>query len=506
MRRRVLKSLVKAGVVLICVSGYFYQTLEFLLLYLTYPTVVDIQVSIPSEIEMPAISICSTNGVNPAKLCELGDYCLTGDSLDPSAVCEGFPAICVAENALSHFTAVNYDKFFRENNIKNGTSEFLKMPLKDYLECKIISGVSERPCDLDNVLLGSYYGTDQTPNFCYTLFSHWKNPKAEVQKVKKSETINLRAQFDCTFKIETVSEPPVPPLHQFNCMSFPAVQLSLHSRHRVDSPFVKGVNLEAGRKYRVTIKQDEKHLLPPPYQTNCTEYMPDWVARGGVGPLSQVMVVEECKLNASLQKLGCVPFSVNYPHNETICKYCQDCPEAKLIEQECAQLLSYYNQPCDSIDYIMNAEEVVINIEKIFSSVFTKFDEVVIVKTMGYDCSDNKRYNRECQSVEIDIDFDEFEITNISYIPKFETLEMFSVIGGYTGMYLGISIVAIYDFAESLMTFLVSYVRKSRRRRNKQRANRSAKDVWRQQGWDGYQYPSAGVRKRSMQYQPRDIY
>lgn len=56
------RKVLKIAVVAICVSGFLLQTFEFLELYWTYPTVVDIQVTVPSEIELPAISFCSTNG------------------------------------------------------------------------------------------------------------------------------------------------------------------------------------------------------------------------------------------------------------------------------------------------------------------------------------------------------------------------------------------------------------------------------------------------------------
>lgn len=35
--------------------------------------------------------------------------------------------------------------------------------------------------------------------------------------------------------------------------------------------------------------QEEKHLLPPPYQTNCTDYMSVWFERGGIGHLDPVV-------------------------------------------------------------------------------------------------------------------------------------------------------------------------------------------------------------------------
>ncbi|GFR12375.1 uncharacterized protein TNCT_122861 [Trichonephila clavata] len=64
MRRRRIY-LKKAGrilVVLLCLGGYSFQTLQFLLLYWTYPTVVDIQKSSPTYLEIPSITICNPIG------------------------------------------------------------------------------------------------------------------------------------------------------------------------------------------------------------------------------------------------------------------------------------------------------------------------------------------------------------------------------------------------------------------------------------------------------------
>lgn len=35
------------------------------------------------------------------------------------------------------------------------------------------------------------------------------------------------------------------------------------------------------------ILQHENHLLPPPYETNCTDYLENWKARKGEAPLNQ---------------------------------------------------------------------------------------------------------------------------------------------------------------------------------------------------------------------------
>ncbi|KAG8181638.1 hypothetical protein JTE90_015280 [Oedothorax gibbosus] len=494
--KRVLKIVLKAVVVVLCVIGYLYQTYEFLELYFTYPTVVDIQVSMPSDIDIPAISICSTHGIYPAILCKSSQYCTPGDILNPISVCDSIPEMCRDNKPPANFTAVHYEKYFEDNNISNGTSEVLRIPLKSYLECSIVSGSGKRACDGD-VILGSYYSKSRTPNFCYTLFSHWKNPNAKVQTIKKSETIQLSIHVDCSFRANEDLPASVVALPQYNCMGYPGAQMSIHSRNMVDSPF------DGGKSF-----SGEKRLLPPPYQTNCTDYNPAWAARGGVGPLNQLMVIEECRLNASLQKLGCVPFFINYPHNETICKYCEDCPEVTQIGHECAKQLDHFNQPCDSIEYIMSVKESVINIEKVFSNKSVQPSEVINVKEKSYNCTFDKKFSKQCQSVLIEIGFNDYEIQSMTYNAKFESVELFSVIGGYMGMYLGISIVAVYDFFEALLLKFLAHLKRRQRHRKKLDANRTKIDPWsRHQKWDDFAYPysSVGLRKR-WATPPRDMY
>ncbi|CAL1277018.1 unnamed protein product, partial [Larinioides sclopetarius] len=83
-----VKKLLKATVIIVCLVGFLWQTSLFLLLYWTYPTVVDIQVSVPSEIEMPGITVCSGSGIKPEIICNLGPYCSEEKDLEGSNLCE----------------------------------------------------------------------------------------------------------------------------------------------------------------------------------------------------------------------------------------------------------------------------------------------------------------------------------------------------------------------------------------------------------------------------------
>ncbi|GFU19982.1 uncharacterized protein NPIL_495721 [Nephila pilipes] len=354
----------KAAVVIICLIGFLLQTFQFLFLYWTYPTVVDIQVSVPSEIEMPAISVCNGDGIRPDVICDLKrSFCCRKEMFDLNVSCKAEPEFFINGGPPRENTIVSYYKFFSETDLNSTVAGMLRLPLREYFKCKIVSGAGERKCDIDNAIIGSYYSDGDSPNFCFTINSLWLRPDVKVQKIKKFEKIQMEFFIDSTYTggnalLDEVQSP------RFNPLSSPAMQIAIHSPYIVASPFKSGVEFLGGKYYKVNIKADEKHLMPFPYQTDCTDYMAQWKARGGVGPLNQIMVLEECKLNATIAELGCVPFDIDYPHNETICKYCKNCPNNTRFGDDCTDLLRFYNQPCKSLTYHMNVEEKLVIFEK----------------------------------------------------------------------------------------------------------------------------------------------
>ncbi|GFU01118.1 uncharacterized protein NPIL_36581 [Nephila pilipes] len=124
------------------------------------------------------------------------------------------------------------------------------------------------------------------------------------------------------------------------------------------------------------------------------------------------MVVEECKYNLSLEAFGCIPFSVDYPHNDSICNDCEDCFNMTHIANDCSKLLNKYNQPCHYIYYNMKLEEKPVSIEKKLVNHHSNISE--------YDCSKSAIFTRRCQMIHVEISFKDFEITTTTYEPKLE--------------------------------------------------------------------------------------
>ncbi|XP_035225009.1 uncharacterized protein LOC118197589, partial [Stegodyphus dumicola] len=382
-KSNVAKKFLKLAVVIICLTGFLLQTLEFLFLYWTYPTVVDIQVSVPSDIEMPGISLCSHNGFKPDVVCKLRGWCTMPRMFNFIDLCAPFPIVCGSHGKPPEdFRAVSVHGFMSQNDLNQTVLDMLRIPLKDFFKCKITSGAQKRDCDMDNVIYGSYYSDSKILNFCFTLNSLWSDPTRKIQKIKKSEKIEMEFYMDISNR-DTDAPPDLPQRPKYNYPGSPAVQLAIHSPYLTVNPFVSGQGFLAGKRYQIKVKQDEKHLLPPPYQTNCTDYMPLWLARGGVGPLNQIMVIEECKLNATIEEMGCVPFSVDYPHNETVCRYAETYPNMSRIGEICTELLQYYNQPCDFITYDMQIEEKLVYVEKVLESRMMRVKESLTFKEKG---------------------------------------------------------------------------------------------------------------------------
>ncbi|XP_035223279.1 uncharacterized protein LOC118196028, partial [Stegodyphus dumicola] len=177
---------------------------------------------------------------------------------------------------------------------------------------------------IDDVVLASYFSDNYMFSFCYTINTLWSQPKKKIMKIKKSERIELEFYVDISDRDKN-AEPDKIQYPKYVYPSSSSIQLAIHSPYVTGSPYSSGMGFLGGKRYQIKLKQEEKHLLPPPYQTNCTDYVSPWLARNGTGSLNQIMVIEECKYNLSLAEMGCVPFTVDYPHNTTVCRHCEGC-------------------------------------------------------------------------------------------------------------------------------------------------------------------------------------
>ncbi|CAL1260761.1 unnamed protein product [Larinioides sclopetarius] len=208
------------------------------------------------------------------------------------------------------------------------------------------------------------------------------------------------------------------------------VHILLHESHSLANPFLEGITLEAGKSYNIFVEQRVTQRLPAPYQTNCKDYLKIWKKNGGYGPLTGKACAEECKMEKMLETKGCVAQTINYPGNYTICDDEEIHPSVDVITKCSLQC----KEACNEVAYNIRHE--------------VQYDQT---KKCGKD--EHCKY----KDLYLNFLFNRLEVERVLHQPRYESVEMFSYIGGYMGMWLGLSLVAIFDFAETLLA-LVTYM------------------------------------------------
>ncbi|GBN85234.1 hypothetical protein AVEN_169817-1, partial [Araneus ventricosus] len=56
------RKILRALVLIFCLMGFIYQSMEFMNIYWKYETILDIRIENPKTAEMPSITVCTNNG------------------------------------------------------------------------------------------------------------------------------------------------------------------------------------------------------------------------------------------------------------------------------------------------------------------------------------------------------------------------------------------------------------------------------------------------------------
>ncbi|GFT18837.1 uncharacterized protein NPIL_257451 [Nephila pilipes] len=159
----------------------------------------------------------------------------------------------------------------------------------------------------------------------------------------------------------------------------------------------------------------EEHLLESPYKTNCTDYEELWKKNNKTGPRSQEMCKEWCLLNYH--------------------KSCEDCEEK----------LTMVEKPIKPCSYIGVCRKDV-NLNNILN-----------------ECRRNCKLS--CKGdIRVRIFIRSPEVIVMSHKPSYTAMDIFSYVGGLMGCWLGISVWAFTDIAETtaqtVLDFLKQYVKR----------------------------------------------
>ncbi|GIY62582.1 uncharacterized protein CDAR_596311 [Caerostris darwini] len=393
--------------------GFMIQSFKFLELYLEFPYMVELDVSQPHEVDFPAFTICNLNEIRTTAFCDkYPKKCVTIDTYP--TFCDLYPEYC---RLIRNTTKLLPLKRIAEYNLSREEIQAFGHQLKDLMvDCKIEIEGNEEDCKGDPILISVLSHSNRMPFNCYMFYSLYERPHDSPAKVPTSTVIRM------TLNIEVGEYHPE---HLSR-----GAQIAIHSPYNVPSPMSDGHLLNLGAIYRFYIKLTSLQLLPTPYKSRCKDYMSEWYANGGRGPVTQ-------KLISSYE-------------SKTIYMYCLT--EIPQFHQKWAPMCSKAcSMPCS----------------------ISKFEfEVQVSNSEGHRNACTTAKDLTCFTL-VQIFLENMEITTFSYRPRFEGVGILSWIGGYVGLWLGISLLHVYDFLESGVFRFVAYLRKKTTLKNKKRMKKT---------------------------------
>ncbi|GFR14776.1 uncharacterized protein TNCT_713811 [Trichonephila clavata] len=383
--------IIKIIVFILCLIGFTYQTLDFLWMYLDYPTVVNVYITNPYEIVQPAITICSVNRKRRSYVCTLPDNeCV---KLTSEQFCSSYPRYCPGNDPNKSFTGVAY-----LNDLLDWAYDWNRTYLESHNEsmiekCNMKLEQKTWTCNKDYMRI-PVVDTKGDPNCCFTIESLVGQPEAEDKLYPNNLVIEL--DFNTQGDEYVMSSVPV------------AIQIKIHDRRVAVNPFSDGDSLEGGVQYTAFVSMQTQELLPPPYDTKCFDYLEMWKENNGTGPLNHLMCVEHCQLNKLLEMKKCIDKNVNYPHKFKLCN--------KNVQSLTSEIVKNCTQDCRNPCY-------------------DRHYDVRYVKAgnMKHTCAETDEWCKTAR-IKLSIVFNKFRLTRYVYQPKFASVEMFSYVGGYMGM------------------------------------------------------------------------
>ncbi|KAG8175125.1 hypothetical protein JTE90_010532 [Oedothorax gibbosus] len=396
-------------------AGFLYQCIKFLTYVYSYPTIVNIEIKKPDFYLAPAYTFCNYNIIKRSKFChKYPEKCIIPDE----KFCQKYSSYC-GENGAK---VPKEEYFLSENYPTEGTFDF-GHDVDSILKMKM--GVEE-----DEEASGPYprirkEGLNSLSS-CYSFYSRVNSPLEPLMKMRNVWWEKSSQEF--------VFDPEEREV--FSPNERPGVVFAIHSPFEAVNPFEKGIFLRPGYSYRITISMHEEKLLPYPYETDCVNYTEVWLSNNREGPRSQKSCQDYCVLETSIYCFNCVHPMVTYP-SET-----RTCSVEDILSSPCVNTSAEQYGTADKVFYIC----------------FNKCKDDCFRMKYTYDVSEiyevpewtKEENNKKSRLIKVAIDFEDSEIIALHYRPQFQEVEAFSYIGGFIGIWLGVSLVQIADVFESL--------------------------------------------------------
>ncbi|XP_075559443.1 uncharacterized protein LOC142590959 [Dermacentor variabilis] len=390
--------LIRLLITVACVAGFTYQATDFFIMYFKFPTTTNIRVESMKDLVFPALSVCLSNWIDMRKVCadeKLKEHC-AGNATSVSAV---MGAIREHRNLSS---------------LSLDTGDVIK-------SCNMKPTSGCEPFDCHNDWYKSFVRFPDS--YCYTL---------DYSRIRNESHPLKRCRYPWDYEMTSVIGWDV--ANALEADPFGA-DASVHEHDTNSAEQAHSLFFEPQSRYIILVEQQTTLALPKPYQTKCVNYELMKRSNKYYGMMTQNLCYEQCRMRLWMKNCGCISSRYAYRDLEgaPICAETKtrQCAEVDVSQKFTKKCLKKCRQPCKEITY-----EVQITAQGQKESAQEE-------EEVDYEEAPPKR--PESQLFTINLLFASEKHTILQHLKKFTFIEVFGYLGGYVGIWLGMSFFSLLD-------------------------------------------------------------
>ncbi|GIY39361.1 acid-sensing ion channel 5 [Caerostris darwini] len=426
LSRKIMWLSILTTVIMICC----YQIYAFFDQYFKYPVVVDLQIEGQDAVDFPAVTVCNLNRMKSEY-----EACLYDNST--ASNCMYFEAgkdmgsFALPERRSIHACEIKFKGKHRKNtdaaieflqhysNLELTKRELFGHQYSDMIKACLFNWM---PCSfkLDPVL-SFQYGN------CFT----FKAKAPYIQKPWKATSAGSRGALELILDVKPQEYVPIS--HTIG------MKIVIHNPNDMPDPESDGVSIFPGYETHISLRQSVIRRLPAPYKDECISYTDNPLLQ------SQAQCMQDCLQEYNYKQCGCVEPSLPTKSNMRHCTV-TNTTELCCLDAVINDLASYGADckcpfPCLTTYYNER-----LTMAKWPSKAF--FLKGVYNST----AEDIKAFRKTHVKVKIFFSTQE----RIEYVqkPVFLESEVFSHLGGELNLWLGLSIIVIFELIEALLYFI----------------------------------------------------
>nr|QZK27839.1 amiloride-sensitive cation channel [Cupiennius salei] len=462
-------------VLLVGLLGCSYEIYHFLSLYFQYPVVITLEVKNDWKLDFPAVTVCNLNRISNLNYC-----CLLLD-ISPKKCTSRRRYKPISERQKYASCSSNFSGNFSDERSRFLTffDKYLKADERSRSKFgyKSIDLITSCTFNGESCSVGNFteFKSIQFGN-CFTFNRVYGKNGSTLQ----TPYIGPNSGLEISLSLDSDSYAPITPSI--------GARVVIHESDVDPNPEDNGINISPGYETSLALQQTSIYRLPEPYRDKCKQYKGEKPSER-----NQVSCIANCMQNINLHECDCVdPFMPTDPsmplcdlrNRTTVC--CLDDVMKSFSEDNisCSCPL-----PCKSTDYEMTISTAEWPSERFFykflkdgflsrqyptrtklaeTNILSKGEEKMTCKEEN-DTSSSENCCEEClckdrgpyeehrkQEAKLKVFYKSLEKISYRQEPMFQDSELFSQLGGQLGLWLGISLVALFECVENL-THLMHY-------------------------------------------------